>query len=65
MRYLLVLIITLTLTACHYYPKAQQAVLDHKLESLCIRDLVVSGVERIDIKTANGTCTVEANGYYN
>lgn len=32
-------------------------------ESYCVRGLVKSGVERINIATDNGKCWVEINGY--
>lgn len=37
----------------------------YKLESVCIREKIALGIERIDIATKDGTCWVEANGYYN
>ena len=42
----------------------QQQRANSQTETLCIRELVSTGVERIDIKTVHGECFIETNGYY-
>lgn len=65
-------IIILFAVSYHFGESAVDSVIDtvqhqsthYVSETLCIREHIANGVERIDIKTVHGKCFIETNGYY-
>ncbi len=46
------------------FPQVQALMEERATELVCVAEHIATGIERINIRTHNGTCTVEANGYY-
>ena len=59
---LLILVIKGWMVSFDDYNEAKQ---QYRSEMECVAKLISNGVERINIATHNGTCSVKTNGYYN